>query len=57
MTPTEIDHVSKALELLRKGAAMRLIGLDENASDMEREARVVLVGLLQSSGVDTDQLK
>ena len=56
MTPTEITQVTAALELLRKGTAMRAIGLEENASDMEREARVILVGLLQANNVDTDKL-
>jgi len=57
MSPSEIDQVTKALLMLRKGNAMHLNGDAEAAISLEREARVILVGLLQSAGVDTDQLK
>lgn len=57
MTPTEITQVANALLMLRQSNAMHLASENEDAIDMEREARVVLVGLLQSNGVDTDQLK
>ena len=57
MTPAEIDQVKNALLMLRQSNAMHLAGDSEAAIDQEREARLVLVGLLQSNGVDTDQLK
>jgi hypothetical protein len=57
MTPTEITEVSSVLSMLRQSNALHLAGDSEKAIDLEREARVVLVGLLQSAGVDTDQLK
>ena len=57
MTPSEITQVTNALLMLRKSNALHLAGDAEAAIDLEREARVILVGLLQSAGVDTDQLK
>lgn len=57
MTPSEITQVTNALLMLRKSNALHLAGDAEKAIDLEREARVILVGLLQSAGVDTDQLK
>ena len=57
MAPTEIDQVTNALLMLRQSNALHLAGDSEKAIDLEREARVILVGLLQSNGVDTDQLK
>ncbi len=57
MTPTEIDQVSSVLSMLRQSNALHLAGDSEQAIDLEREARVVLVGLLQANGVETDQVK
>ena len=57
MTPTEITQVTDALLMLRQSNALHLAGDAEAAIDLEREVRMILVGLLQSAGVDTDQLK
>lgn len=56
MTPSEITQVTNALLMLRKSNALHLACDAEAAIDLEREARVILVGLLQANGVDTDTL-
>ena len=57
MTPAETHKVSEVLAMLRKSNAMHLAGDSEAAIDQEREARLMLVELLQSNGVETDQVK
>ena len=57
MTPSEITQVSSVLAMLRQSNAMHLAGDSEQAIDMERDARIKLVGLLQANGVATDQVK
>ena len=56
MTPAEIQKVSEVLAMLRKSNALHLAGDAEAAIELERGARVILVGLLQANGVDTDTL-
>lgn len=56
MTPTEITQVTNALLMLRQSNALHLAGDSEKAIALEREARVILVGLLQANNVDTDTL-
>lgn len=56
MTPTEISEVTSALLMLRQSNALHLAGDSEAAIALEREARVILVGLLQANNVDTDKL-
>ena len=46
-------EVAQALEALRRANAMHLTGSTEAAIDLERKARLILVGLLQANGVDT----
>ena len=57
MTPTEITQITNALSMLRQSNALHLAGDSEKAIDLEREVRLILVGLLQSNGVETDQVK
>lgn len=55
MNTSEIDQVSKALDMLRKSNAMHVGGDSEKAIGLEREARLILAFLLESNGVETDQ--
>ena len=52
MTTTEITQLSNVLAMLRQSNAMHMAGDNEQAIDVEREARVVLVMLLQANGVE-----
>jgi len=57
MTQIEIDQVISVLSVLRQSNALHMAGDNEQATDLAREARLLLVGLLQSNGVDTDKLE
>lgn len=57
MTQTEINQTIKVLSILHQSAALHVAGDNEQAIDLERSARLLLVGLLQSNGVDTDKLE
>lgn len=53
MTQTEIDQIIKVLSMLRQSTTTND---DDQSTDLQREARILLAGLLQSNGVDTAAL-
>ena len=52
MTQTEINQIIKVLSMLRQSATTN----NDESIDLQREARILLAGLLQSNGVDTAAL-